>query len=123
MNTKSLLLSLANAALYLVTCALIGTGLLLELRMDEENGETRLFGMGQDDWGEIHLVVAIVFAALVVLHLAQNWVWIKAAFSRSKPAIVVLIAGLIIVAGLLLWPTTAANASLGEQMLHILTDD
>jgi hypothetical protein len=56
MNTKSLLLSLTNVALYLVTCALIGTGLLLELRMDEEDGAARLFGMGQDDWGEIHFV-------------------------------------------------------------------
>jgi hypothetical protein len=122
MNTKSLLLSLTNAALYLVTCALVGTGLLLELRMDEEDGAARFFGMGRDDWGEIHLVVALAFAALAVLHLAQNWVWIKAAFSKSKSAMAVLIAGLVIIAGLLLWPTTA-NASLGEQMRHILTDD
>jgi hypothetical protein len=31
MTTKALLLSLGNAALYLVACALLGTGLLLEL--------------------------------------------------------------------------------------------
>ena len=48
-NIRSLLLSLTNAALYLVTCVLIGTGLLLEFRMDEEDGAARLFGMGQDD--------------------------------------------------------------------------
>jgi hypothetical protein len=123
MNTKWLLLSLTNVALYLVTCALIGTGLLLELRMDEEDRAARLFGMGQDDWGEIHIVVAITFVALAVLHLVQNWAWIKTAFSRSKPAIGVLIAGLVLVAGLLLWPTTSGNTSLGEHLRHILTDD
>ena len=123
MNIKSLLLSHTNAALYLVTCALIGTGLLLELRMDEEDVATRLFGMGQDDWGEIHIVVAITFVALAVLHLVQNWAWIKTAFSRSKPAISVLFAGLVFVVGLLLWPTTSVDASLGEKVRRILTDD
>lgn len=123
MNTKSLLLSLTNAALYLVTCALIGTGLLLELRMDEEDGPARLVGMGRDDWGEIHFIVALTFAALAVLHLVQNWAWIKSAFGKSKSVIAVLMAGLVIVAGLLLWPTTSANASLGEQLRHILSDN
>ena len=49
MNMKSLLLTPRNAALFMVTCALIGTGLMLELRMDEEDGSARLFGMGRDD--------------------------------------------------------------------------
>ena len=123
MNIKSLLLSLTNAGLYLVTCALIGTGLLLELRMDQEDVAARLFGMSQDDWGEIHIVVAITFVALAVLHLVHNWAWIKTAFSRSKPAIVVLFAGLVFVGGLLLWPTTSVDASLGEKLRRILTDD
>jgi hypothetical protein len=79
--------------------------------------------MGLDDWAEIHFAVAVTFATLVFLHLVQNWAWIKTAFSRSKPAVVVLIAGLVLVAGLLLWPTTSANASWGEQLRHILTDD
>jgi hypothetical protein len=91
--------------------------------MDEEDGAARLFGMGQDDWGEIHIVVAITFVALVVLHLVQNLPWIKAAFGRSKPAVAMVIAGLVLVAGLLLWPSTSANASWGEKLRHILTDD
>ena len=48
---------------------LIGTGFLLEIRMDEENGAVRLFGMTPDDWGEIHLVIAIGFIVLTFLHL------------------------------------------------------
>jgi hypothetical protein len=122
-NIKSLALSLANAALYLITCTLVGTGLLLELRMDEEDAAARLIGMGRDDWGEIHFAVAVAFAALATLHLGQNWTWIKAAFCRSKPSIVVVFAGLALMAGLLLWPNTSANAPLSEQLRHILTDD
>jgi hypothetical protein len=66
---RFLLLSLGNAALYLSACMLIGTGFLLEIRMDEENGAVRLFGMTPDDWGEIHLVIAIGFIVLTFLHL------------------------------------------------------
>ncbi len=73
-NIRSLLLSLTNAALYLVTCVLIGTGLLLEFRMDEEDGAARLFGMGQDDWGEIHFAFAIGFVILSLCHLLLNWI-------------------------------------------------
>jgi len=123
MNIRPLLLSMTYAVLYLVTCALIGTGLLLELRMDEEDGAERLFGMSQDDWGEIHFVVAITFAALAVLHLVQNWAWIKSAVRRSRPALVLVTVGLVLVAGLLLWPTTSAHATWSDQLRHTLTDD
>jgi hypothetical protein len=91
--------------------------------MEKEDGATRLFGMGQDDWGEIHIVVATTFVAIAVLHLVQNWAWIKAAFRQCKPAIGVVFAGFVLVAGLLLWPTTSANAYWGEQLRHILSDD
>jgi hypothetical protein len=83
-NTKALLLSSANGAPYLVACALIATGLVLELRMDKEDGAVRLLGLGQDDWGEIHLVIAIGFVALTVLHFLLNWAWIKAAQRRGE---------------------------------------
>jgi formate-dependent nitrite reductase membrane component NrfD len=104
MSITSLRLSLTNAALYLVTCALIGTGLLLELRMDEEDGAARLFGMGQDDWGEIHFAFAIGFVILSLCHLLLNWTWVKLALAKAKPAYVVVTAGLGLIAVLLLWP-------------------
>jgi formate-dependent nitrite reductase membrane component NrfD len=103
-NIRSLLLSLTNAALYLVTCVLIGTGLLLEFRMDEEDGAARLFGMGQDDWGEIHFAFAIGVVILSLCHLLLNWTWVKRALVKAKPAYVVMTAGLGLIAVLLLWP-------------------
>jgi hypothetical protein len=98
------LLSPANAALYMAACALAGTGLLLEFRMDTEEGVVRLFGMGRDDWGEIHIIVAIMFLALTGLHLALNWAWIRMAVTNTKWMVPALAAGLGIIAVLLLWP-------------------
>ena len=122
MNAK-LLLSVTNATLYLVTCALIGTGLLLELRMDEEDGATRLFGMGRDDVGEVHFMIALAFALLVVFHLVQKRAWIHAVIHRSKWAMVILSAGAALVVILLLWPATMPNTSLGDKARQILIDD
>ena len=118
MNPKALLLSPANAALYLVTCALIGTGLLLELRMDEDDGAVRLFGMGQDDWGEMHFAIAIGFGALTVLHLLLNWAWIKVAVTKIGWAMPVLVVGLGLIAALLLWPADQKAAGSGDKAGH-----
>jgi hypothetical protein len=115
---KSRVLSLANAALYLVTCGLIGTGLLLELRMDDEDGAARLFGMGQDDWGEIHFAAAIIFAATTVLHIILNWAWIKAALAKARWASLALTAGFALIAALLLWPTNQTSAPDGTKAHH-----
>ncbi|MEI8311333.1 MAG: DUF4405 domain-containing protein [Verrucomicrobiota bacterium] len=123
MNTKTLFLSLGNTALYFATCALIGTGLLLELRMDEENGAVRILGMGQDDWGEIHLIIALGFVALAVLHLALHWAWIRSMLARAKWASSLLLAGLFFIAGLLLWPTNQTGPNGGQSEQHERDDD
>jgi cytochrome bd-type quinol oxidase subunit 2 len=123
MNAKMLILSVGNTALYFVTCALIGTGLLLELRMDEEDGNVRLLGMGQDDWGEIHLIIALGFVALAVLHLALHWAWIRSMLARAKWASSLLLAGLILIAGLLLWPANQAGPNGGQSEYHERDDN
>jgi hypothetical protein len=104
MSLRAITLTTSNAALYLATCALFGTGLLLELRMDEEDGARRLFGMGADDWGEVHIIVALTFVSLAILHLVLNWAWIKAALAKARLAYGVLVAGFGLIAVLLLWP-------------------
>ena len=104
MSFKNMTLPISNAALYLATCALVGTGLLLELRLDEEDGVWRLLGMGIDDWGEVHFAVALTFVGLAILHLVLNWGWIKAALAKARLAYGVVAAGLGLIAMLLLWP-------------------
>ncbi len=66
MSRKSLLLSLTNAGLCLVPWVLIGIVPLLELSRDKEDEAARYFGMEQDAWGAIYLMLAIALAALVL---------------------------------------------------------
>ena len=84
-SRKSPLLSLSSAGLFLVLWVLIGIVLLLELSRDNEVGAARFFGMEQDAWGAIYLMLAIPVAARALLHLVQNWASIRAAVSRIKP--------------------------------------
>lgn len=118
MNWKSALLKAGNAALYLTTCVLVGTGLLLELRMDDEDGARRLLGMGADDWGEIHFAVALAFVGLAVLHLVLNWSWLKGAFRQRKLALLVVGSGVALVAAALLWPFDHQAAQRGTKSDH-----
>ena len=112
---KTRILTLGNAALYFATCALIGTGLLLELRMDSEDGAARLFGMGQDDWGEIHFAIALGFVALTILHLLLNWTWVKVMLKKATWAASLLLVGVALIAGLLLWPTSQDEPNGGKS--------
>jgi hypothetical protein len=123
MNTKTLILPLANAALYLITCAVIGTGLLLEFRLDEEDEAVRLLGMGADDWGEIHLAIALGFAALTVFHLLLNLAWIKASLTKAKWVAPMLAAGIGLVAVLLFWPADHQPAHGGKTVAHHQKDE
>ncbi len=110
MSARALPLSVLNGALYLATCALAGTGLLLELRMDVEDGAVRLLGMGRDDWGEIHIVLALAFLALTGVHLLLNRAWIRVFVTRAGWAMPMLVVGLGMVAVLLLWPAERTAA-------------
>lgn len=103
-------LSFSNALLYFATCVIVGTGLLLELRMDDEEGAIRILGMERDDWGEIHFGSAFIFSVLVVMHLYLNRIWIMVIVTRTKWAVPVLIAGLGFVAALLIWPADQKGA-------------
>jgi hypothetical protein len=36
-----------------------------------------LLGLGRHDWGDIHFILALVFVALILVHLILHWTWIK----------------------------------------------
>lgn len=108
---KSLSLRICNACLYLATCLLAGTGLLLELRLDGEDGR-RVLWMGRDDWGELHLVIALVFVGLSAAHLAMNWKWVSGLLRSGLrwPVLATVVAGLALVVGLLVAPSGGGHA-------------
>lgn len=123
MPAKFLLLSFGNAALYLSACLLIGTGFLLEIRMDKEDGAARLFGMTPDDWGEIHLVIAIGFVALTLLHLLLHLAWIKSAMRKNRWVIPVLVLGIGFIAALLLWPADYSGIPACDETRNCQEED
>ena len=42
-------------------------------------GQVRqLFGLGRHDWGDIHFILALLFAFLILVHIILHWTWIKA---------------------------------------------
>jgi len=47
-----------------------------------------LLGLGRHDWGGIHFVLALIFIALILLHLVLHWRWIvtcpASIFRRSR---------------------------------------
>ncbi len=99
-----LLLSLGNGLLYLTLCLLAGSGLLLELRMDPEDGRPRIMGMNADDWGEIHFLCGIGLVVVSLFHIVLNWAWIRGTLAKTKLGYLVIATGMIFIAVLLLWP-------------------
>jgi hypothetical protein len=107
---RPLLLACSNAALYLNACAMVATGLLLELRLDDDEGPSRLLGLDRDDWGELHFGIALGFAGLALVHLILHWAWIRASVARMRAlTVAVLVVGAVSIAALLLWPAGAGG--------------
>lgn len=68
-----------NFTLYLVFCFMLGTGLLLTLRLvpGREGGKgLEVWGMSRHEWGDIHYAVSLVFLVLVVVHLWMERKWL-----------------------------------------------
>ena len=98
-----------DLALYLIACALTGTGLLLAYRLPHGQGHAGrilFLGYGRHAWGEIHTWLAYVAISLAVVHLLLNWQWlVKVAASKRVWRLAVgVLTGLIIVGAFLLLP-------------------
>jgi hypothetical protein len=117
MTIRQIVLTWLNAALYLISCAMIGTGLVLELRLDDEEGPARLLWLGRDDWSELHFMIALGFIALVLIHLLLHWSWIKTTIRlQSTAVVIVLVCGVASIGALLIWPSKVDSVGAkGEQ--------
>jgi len=105
------LMRVLNLGLYLSLCALAGTGLLLSFRLPPGSRGGRglqVLGMNRHDWGDIHFWIGMAFLTLILIHLAQNWKWLRMVAARQKvwPLALGLGVGLTIIAGFLLLPVT-----------------
>lgn len=106
-----------NLALYLLMCWLLGTGVLIWLRLPPGSGgggpgrhggreAPEILGLTRHEWGDLHLYAALAFVALGGLHLWLNRVWLKkiAASNRALPLWGGLALGAAIVMVLVLLP-------------------
>ena len=113
-----------NVGLFVAGSTLVGTGLLLEFRLDEDESAA-ILGMSADDWGEMHFIVALCCTALVVLHLALHWAWISAQFHRKQviAALVPAAVAALIIGGLLLCPASPGQSTPVEDCRDDTDDD
>ena len=112
MAYKANLNSICNSVLFLAMCAVVGTGLALELRLDEDHGSSQLFGMSADDWGEVHFAIALFFVALFIVHGILHRSWIKMKLQQHMlSTLMVLASGVLLVTVILVWPENRHRTS------------
>jgi hypothetical protein len=91
---KSKLNLTIDGLLLLCIAAIVGIGLLIKyvlvagyLRWEiyGRNVEMFFWGLDRHQWGTIHLVIGIVFLALLVLHIGLHWSTIIGMYSKLIP--------------------------------------
>ena len=110
-----------DLTLYLVSCALGGTGSLLAYRLPHGHGEGRMvtfLGYGRHDWGTIHTWLAWVAIFLVVYHLILNREWLVKIAACGRPARLVagIFAGLLIGSTFLVLPVEQRDRGTGASI-------
>ena len=100
---------LLNLLLWMATCAMAGTGLLLAFRLPPGSRGGRglsALGMDRHEWGEWHMWTGYAFLAMIVIHLAIHWRWFwqVAARRRSWPLLAGIGAGVALALWLALQP-------------------
>lgn len=93
---------LTDLGLYGLFCFLLGTGLLIHYRLvpGSAGGHGLTFlGLGRHDWGALHFWASIAFLALIVVHLALNFRFIRNVIAHrlTTPLVALLVGGVLIV--------------------------
>ena len=110
-----------DLALYLVSCALLGTGLLLAYRLPHGHGAGRMatfLGYARHEWGTIHTSLAWVAIFLVVFHLIWNREWVVkiAASGRLARLAAGIFAGILIGSAFLVLPVEQRGRDSGASI-------
>lgn len=118
LSIRTLVPRICNAMLWLVFCAMAGTGLLLAYRLPPGSRGGRglsALGWGRHDWGDLHTWISYAFLALILVHMALHWRWFWqiAAKRRSWPLLAGLGAGILLMLAIFLLPVTNDRADEG----------
>ncbi len=90
-NTLNLII---DCVLLILLLLMAGIGFLMKYTL--VSGEERLaafgkstdlefWGMTRHEWGDIHLIVSLIFLALLLLHIILHWTCIESFFIRKIP--------------------------------------
>jgi len=112
-----------NALLWLVFCAMAGTGLLLAFRLPPGSRGGRglsAWGLSRHEWGDWHTWLSYVFLALILTHLALHWRWFWQVAARKKrwPLLLGFGLGLALLLFLALQPVSDKGNHPGEGAQH-----
>jgi hypothetical protein len=126
-SSKNTINRALNLALYLLLCVLVGTGVLVRLRLPRgsvrahaRGGRARrhtpdaggepltALGLDRHDWAELRLYAGLAFVAPGAAHLWMNCVWLRkvAASKRAWPLWLGLDARVALAAGIALLPVS-----------------
>jgi membrane associated rhomboid family serine protease len=122
-SIRKLLPRLLNALLWLVFCAMGGTGLLLAFRLPPGSRGGRglsAWGLSRHEWGDWHTWLSYAFLALIFAHLALHWRWFWQVAARKKrwPLLPGFGAGLALLLALALQPVRETGNHQGEGEHH-----
>ena len=86
MNTK-IARTVTDIAMFVTMCMVAGTGLLLHYRLvpwSRGGHGLSLLGLSRHEWGTYHLGVAYLLLALVLVHIALNYAFIKNCIANKR---------------------------------------
>lgn len=112
---KTTALKITNGLLYLASSCLFSTGLILEYRLEGKGLRgARLLGMTKHTWTEVHFILGLTTAALVLAHLYLNWGWISKVASGGMRHRIIATLGIavVLIGAALLAPITLPD---GQQ--------
>jgi hypothetical protein len=108
-----------DLVLYLLFCALAGTGFLLAYRLPHGGGggQTLFLGIDRHAWGEAHTWIAYATVIVAIIHFGLNWQWLVkvAALKRPSRLCLGIATGLLIVGLFLFVPTEPALRGTRER--------
>lgn len=101
----------SNAMLWLVSCGMAATGLLLAFRLPpgREGGKgLSVMGWDRHEWGDLHTWMGYVIMGLILVHLALHWRWLwqVAAKKHRWPLLLGFGLGFAMIVTLLAWPVS-----------------
>jgi len=109
-----------NLLLWLLLCAMSGTGLLIAYRLPPGSrgghGLSAL-GMTRHEWGDLHQWISFAFLALIVVHMLLHWRWFWqiAGKKRAWPLLAGTLAGVTLLFTLFLLPVKRAENQRGAD--------